>query len=83
MEGDEPADAPPRLNHGSKVLPVKKKKSKSAINRMKEPFFYIIDPAFARFICQAFVPPQVDDPLNLAGVYSFPSENSTRVTYHE
>ena len=47
MEGDEPADAPPRLNHGSKVLPVKKKKSESAIDRMEEPFFYIIDPAFA------------------------------------
>ena len=24
-----------------------------------------------RFLCQAFIPPQVDDPLNLAGVYSF------------
>ena len=47
MEGDEPADAPPRLNHGSKVLPIKKKKSESTIDGMEELFFYIIDPAFA------------------------------------
>ena len=55
-EGDEPADAPPRLNHGSKVLPVKKKKSESTIDRMEEPSFYIKYPAFASSVSLLYRP---------------------------
>ena len=60
---------PPPIESWIQVIPVKKKKSKSTIERKHRPSFYT-DPAFVRFLCQAFVPPQVDDPLNLAGAYS-------------
>ena len=66
-----PTCRPPRLNRGSKLSLSRRRRVRARSRGGTDRPSTQIPPSLASSVnCQAFIPPQVDDPLNLAGVNS-------------